>query len=323
MVTRLCVSDSGDAWRNLGVEEYLLDSVGPDDAVIYLYVNDRSVIIGRCQNPWAECRLSRMAADGVQLARRISGGGAVYHDRGNLNYSFIMGKNRYDLDAQMSLILGAVNALGIEAGFSGRNDLLADGRKFSGNAFCARGDARLHHGTLLVNAALDRLQEYLNVDARKLNAKGVKSVRSRVCNLGELAAGLDVDNVKGALLRACRRAYGDLEGLSDADMDATALAPYLEKQASEAWRLGETPRFDFEINHRFEWGGVQLLLRLRGGRIEALDVYTDANDAELARRVRERLAGVLFAPHEMSRAVLACETPQTDDLAVLLANLPI
>ena len=323
MGARLFVSTSGDGWRNLAVEEYLMDTVGPDDATVCFYVNDRAVIIGRNQNPWAECRLDRMEADGVQLVRRISGGGAVYHDRGNLNYSFIMGKRRYDVGAQMSLVLGAVRALGIQAGFSGRNDLLADGRKFSGCAFCARGDARLHHGTLLVNADLDRLRNYLNVDARKLNAKGVRSVRARVCNLSELVPGLDVDTVRAALLEACRSAYGGCEILAEADLDTAALAPYIEKQRSAEWRLGQTPRFDYEISPRFDWGGVQLLLRLRSGRIESLDVFTDANDAALAQRIRDRLAGVDFDFRAMSRAVRACETPQTDALADYLLELKL
>ena len=321
MGVRWFVSASGDCWRNLGVEDWLMDAVGPDDGVICFYVNDPSVIIGRGQNPWAECRLSRMEADGVRLARRISGGGAVYHDRGNLNYSFVMGKNRSDVAAQAGLILAALRALGIPAEPSGRNDLLAGGRKFSGSAFCARGDARLHHGTLLVDADLDRLQDYLNVDGRKLSAKGVKSVRARVCNLGALAPGLDVETVRDAVLSACRRAYGDLEPLDAGALDEAALAPYLEKQASADWRLGQTPRFDCEIAPRFDWGGVQLLLRLRAGRIESLDVFTDANDPGLADRVRESLLGVDFDFPAMARAVRACGTPQTDALAEYLSGM--
>ena len=154
----LYVSTSPDGWRNLGVDEYFLDHIGEDDMLLYFYVNRNAVIIGRGQNPWAECNLSAMERDGVQLVRRITGGGAVFHDEGNLNFSFIAGEKRYDLQRQLGMILDAVRALGIPCEFSGRNDLLADGRKFSGNAFCSRGCVRQHHGTLLIDADLTRLQ---------------------------------------------------------------------------------------------------------------------------------------------------------------------
>ena len=321
MKTCLLVSRSGDGWRNIATEEYLMDRVGPDDAVFYFFVNDRAVIIGRAQNPWAECDLARMNADGVQLVRRISGGGAVYHDRGNLNYSFIMGKNRYDLKRQTGLIVSAVRALGIPAEVVGRNDLLADGRKFSGNAFCARGSARLHHGTLLVNADLGRLEDYLNVDAGKLRAKGIKSVRSRVCNLCEYAAGLDVEAVLARLKDACRGYAPGCVELGAGDIDPSELQPYLEKHASRAWRLGQTPRFDCELSHRFEWGNAQLLLRLRGGAIEDLDAYTDANDAELAEEMRRRLTGAGFDSEAMARALRASGRSELDELADYLQGL--
>ena len=322
MKTRIVVSQSGDGWHNLAAEELLMDRTGPDDATMYFYVNDRAVIIGRSQNPWAECNLARMEADGVQLVRRISGGGAVYHDCGNLNFSFIMGKNRYDLRRQLGLILDAVRALGIDGTFSGRNDLLADGKKFSGNAFCDRGPARLHHGTLLVHADLDRLQDYLNVDARKLRAKGTRSVRSRVCNLDEYVRGLDVHAVLVQLEAACRREYGGCDRLGVADaVDAADLAPYIAKHASDAWRLGQTPRFDCEIENRFEWGNAQLLLRLRGGVIEDLDVYSDANNAELAGQIRRCLVGVAFGSAPIARALRGAGDPQMNELADYVTGL--
>ena len=187
----LYVSDSTDGWRNLGADEYFLDHLSPEDMLLHFYVNRSAVIIGRGQNPWAECNLDAMQRDDVQLVRRITGGGAVFHDEGNLNFSFIAGTARYDVQRQLGMILSAVRALGIPCEFSGRNDLLADGRKFSGNAFCSRKGICQHHGTLLIRSDLTRLQNYLNVDPRKLQAKGVKSVRSRVCNLSEFAPGLD------------------------------------------------------------------------------------------------------------------------------------
>jgi len=321
MANKLYISDSPDGWRNLGIDEYFLDTVQPDDMLLYFYINHNAVIIGRGQNPWAECNLNAMERDGVQLVRRITGGGAVFHDMGNLNFSFIAGEKIYDLERQLGMILRAVRSLGIPCDFSGRNDLLANGKKFSGNAFCQRGGVRQHHGTLLINADLTRLQNYLNVDPRKLQAKGAKSVRSRVCNLSEFVPGLNCAAMLQALCSAFSEEYGAYDVIKD--LDETALAPYLEKQRSEEWRLGKTPRFDLEIENRFTWGNVQLLLTLRQSRVDELSVYSDAIDADLAQEIHTRLLGVKFGSKPMSQALFASEKEQIREFAqfVLEQNL--
>ena len=323
MSNQLYVSTTLDGWRNLAVDEYFLDTLGPDDVMLYFYINGSAVIIGRGQNPWAECNLAAMERDGVQLVRRITGGGAVFHDAGNLNFSFIAGENIYNTERQFGVILRAVRALGIPCEFSGRNDLLADGRKFSGNAFCARGHLRQHHGTLLIDADLSRLQNYLNVDPRKLRAKGVKSVRSRVCNLSDFVPELTCERMLAALEDAFRAEYGDYRELATGELDWAAIAPYEEKQASDQWRLGQTPRFDLEIENRFPWGNVQLLLTLRQSRVDALDVYTDANDAELSGDIRALLLGVPFGSRPMAEALMNSEKEQIRELArfILEQNL--
>ena len=319
----LYVSTSDDGWRNLAVDEYFLDTLGPDDMMLYFYVNKNAVIIGQGQNPWAECRLAEMDRDGVQLVRRITGGGAVFHDEGNLNFSFIAGEGRYDLERQFGLILNAVRALGIPCEFSGRNDLLADGRKFSGNAFCKRGAIRQHHGTLLISADMTRLQNYLNVDPRKLKPKGVKSVKSRVCNLNEFVPELRRDDMLEALKRAYAAEYGDYTELQTSQLDEAAIAPYYEKQKSDAWRLGVTPRFDLEIENRFPWGGLQMLLTLRHGEVSDISVYSDANDAELPGRVRAALLGAKFGSQPIAEALRAAGGQDMNDIAEYVLTLDL
>ena len=319
----LYVSTSGDGWRNLAVDEYFLDTLDPDDMMLYFYVNKNAVIIGQGQNPWAECRLAEMDRDGVQLVRRITGGGAVFHDEGNLNFSFIAGEGRYDLERQFGLILNAVRALGIPCEFSGRNDLLADGRKFSGNAFCKRGAIRQHHGTLLISADMTRLQNYLNVDPRKLKPKGVKSVKSRVCNLNEFVPELRRDDMLEALKRAYAAEYGDYTELQTSQLDEAAIAPYYEKQKSDAWRLGVTPRFDLEIENRFPWGGLQMLLTLRHGEVSDISVYSDANDAELPGRVRAALLGAKFGSQPIAEALRAAGGQDMNDIAEYVLTLDL
>ena len=321
MACYLYVSPSPNGWHNLAVDEYFLDTLSPEDILLYFYINRSAVIIGRGQNPWAECNLAAMDRDGVQLVRRITGGGAVFHDEGNLNFSFIAGEKIYNLERQLGMILSAVRALGIPCDFSGRNDLLADGRKFSGNAFCQRGEIRQHHGTLLLSSDLGRLQNYLNVDPRKLRAKGAKSVRSRVCNLSDFVPGLSCEAMLPALQEAFRREYGEFTRLPDPD--PAALAPYIEKHASADWRLGKTPRFDLEIETRFPWGNVQILLTLRQGMVDEANVYTDSIDTELAPEIQRRLLGCAFSSRAMAEALLQSEKEQVRETAqfILEQNL--
>lgn len=309
------VSPSRDGWQNLAMDEWFLDHIGPEDMVLYFYINGNAVIIGKNQNPWKECNLRAMERDGVQLVRRITGGGAVFHDAGNLNFSFIAGEDRYDLEKQLNLILRAVSSFGIPCEFSGRNDLLAGGKKFSGNAFCSRAGIRQHHGTLLLRADLSRLQNYLQVDPRKIKAKGVASVRARVCNLSEFTEAVTVEAMLDAIRRAYEGLYGAVTDFAPTPEQVAQVVPYYEKQASWQWRLGKTPAFDLELDTRFPWGGVQLLFTLKNVTVEHVDVYSDAMDAELAGELQTRLTGCRFRSQFLHDALIGSEKEAVRDVA--------
>jgi len=320
MANYFYVSGERDGWRNLAVDEWLLDHLRPEDRILYFYVNENAVIIGKNQNPWKECNLTAMESDRVQLVRRITGGGAVFHDSGNLNFSFIAGSEFYDLDRQFGMILEAVSALGISCERSGRNDMLADGHKFSGNAFCSRGHNSQHHGTLLIDADLGRLQNYLNVDPRKLKAKGVASVRSRVCNLRELCPGLTVETMLGALKTAYGNTFGEFTEWVPSEQELAEMEGYYDRHRSWEWRLGMTPVFDLELDTRFPWGGVQLLLTLKEGRVADLQVYSDSLDTAMPTLLRELLLGVQFGSAAMETALENSENAQIRDIAQWLRN---
>ena len=191
---RLLISDSYDPWFNLAVEECIFRQMPATQRVLFLWRNADTVVIGRAQNPWKECNTRRMEEDNVRLARRSSGGGAVFHDLGNTCFTFMAGKPEYDKTISTSIVLNALNSLGVTAEASGRNDLVVktpDGdRKVSGSAYRETMDRGFHHGTLLLNADLSRLANYLNPDKKKLQAKGITSVRGRVANLVELLPGI-------------------------------------------------------------------------------------------------------------------------------------
>ena len=293
---------STDPWRNLAVEEYLLDTI--DAPTLYLWRNDRTVVIGRHQNAWAECDLNALERIGGKLARRLSGGGAVYHDIHNLNFTFLMPRALYDRARQTAVLLEAVRDCGIDAVASGRNDLLADGRKFSGHAFCIRERTAYHHGTLLLNTDVETMTRVLSVDASKLASKAIASVRARVVNLCELSPTLTQERMRKALEAAFCREYGEAARLDAATLPADAVETLREKYASWDWRFGETPAFDARFKTRFAWGGAEVCLSLRDAHVSRAVIYTDTLDTELAQTAAALLTGAAYEAQSV-RAALA------------------
>lgn len=294
---------TGDGWLNLARDGYFLENNKKGDVVLYFYVNKNAVIIGRNQNAWKECNIANMDADGVQLVRRHSGGGAVFHDNGNLNFSFITDEKHYDLNRQMRVILNAVSKLGLKAELSGRNDITVDGKKFSGNAFSLAKGNRSHHGTILVNADLTKLSNYLCVSKEKMRSKGIDSVRARVCNLCELSSGLTVEAMRRLVIESFIEEYG---AASEYVFDGTALAEVEERRerlASWEWRFGKTPQFDFETDKRFSFGDTQIYFNLRDGVIRETKVYSDCLDTELTTEIENALTGVHFRKEEIKAAL--------------------
>ncbi len=294
---------TGDGWLNLARDGYFLENNKKGDVILYFYVNKNAVIIGRNQNAWKECSIANMDADGVQLVRRHSGGGAVFHDNGNLNFSFITDEKHYDLNRQMRVILNAVSKLGLKAELSGRNDITVDGKKFSGNAFSLAKGNRSHHGTILVNADLTKLSNYLCVSKEKMRSKGIDSVRARVCNICELSSGLTVEAMRRLVIESFIEEYG---AASEYVFDGTALAEVEERRerlASWEWRFGKTPQFDFETDKRFSFGDTQIYFNSRNGVIRETKVYSDCLDTELTTEIENALTGVHFRKEEIKAAL--------------------
>ena len=237
-----------DVHKNLAVEEWLLENA-PSVPVLFLYVNSPCVVIGKNQNPWRECRLSEMKTDGVPMARRISGGGAVVHDDGNLNVSVIVSRTSYDEQKQYELISRALKQFGINAEKLGKNSLAVCGKKFSGQAFCMRRDRVLHHGTLLVNSNLNRLRRYLGAEINEIETKAVASIPSPVENLSAVAPALTIKKLSAALIETFIEMYS--AGKTPAfwsEQNFPSLDSLTEKNKSDEWLFSRTPRFTVQLN---------------------------------------------------------------------------
>ncbi len=238
-------SQSLDVYRNLAIEEYLMEHAAAHGPALFLWRSHSAVVVGKNQNPWRECRLDWMREDGVLLARRISGGGTVYHDAGNLNYCVIVNRTEYREAQAYEMVFDALSDFGIRAEKTGKSNLSVDGFKFSGNAFCFRKGRALHHGTLLLNTNLERLNRYLGSMFDQIETHAIRSTPAEVMNLE-----LDVSELSAALRKSCQQHYPRISVTpwSEDDLDQIRLDVLIEKQTGDRWKYGGTPRFVIEEN---------------------------------------------------------------------------
>jgi lipoate---protein ligase len=261
-------------------------------------------LIGRNQNAWKECKISELESDGGYLVRRLSGGGAVFHDLGNLNFTFLVRKPHYDLDKQLEVIIHSLQSMGIPVEKSGRNDITVQGRKFSGNAYYSNGNHCYHHGTLLLHVDMENLSKYLNVSREKLQSKGVRSVKSRVTNLISYKEDLTVQRMIEALIQSFATVYDckPMEMKID-EIDLKEREALTKKFSSWDWIYGNKIPFTYNIEKRFSWGNVDIQLGTYKGRIEQCRVYSDAMDIYLADQLPKVLVNCPFKSKDMVKAI--------------------
>lgn len=293
-----------DPHSNLALEEYLVSHVGTGEAILYLWQNEKTVVIGKNQNPWKECRIKELEAEGGRLVRRLSGGGAVFHDLGNLNFTFVVNKEDYDLEKQLAVIIKAVNLFFVPAEKSGRNDITVNGRKFSGNAFYTDGRHSYHHGTILIHVDMDNLSKYLNVSRDKLVSKGVDSVKSRVVNLSEYNQDINIQSMKAALIKAFSEVYEEeAEPYEIPETNVEEIRELSKKYASWDWIFGRKIEFSDSFEKRFEWGNIELLFHVESGVIKECMAYSDAMDIWYVNRIPDCLKECRFTRESISGAL--------------------
>lgn len=316
-------TDNTNPYENLAAEEMLTFACSEDEIILFLWQNAHTVVIGKNQNPWRECNVERIKEDGVYLARRMSGGGAVYHDLGNLNFTFIARDGLYDISRQTDVILLACRLMGIRAEKTGRNDLTIGDKKFSGHAYYSSSGYNYHHGTIMMNVSSDDMPKYLRVSEAKLKSKGVASVRSRVTNLMTEVSDEQLRKICGpegkvsektrtrkavramqdALIRAAEREYGCAASYEELPAAPDELK---QKYASEEWRLGTRIPFSKHIEHRFDWGGVEIQLEMSGEYIKNCKLYSDSLETDLFSQIEDLLPGCKYDRSE----ILGLRLPQ-------------
>lgn len=301
----ICVETAANPFENLAAEELLLQKAAETGRpILYLWQNDHTVVIGRNQNPWRECRVALLEEEGGKLARRKTGGGAVYHDMGNLNFSFAVPTGLYNEKEQYAILQKALAEFGVVAEQTGRNDLTVDGAKFSGNAFMHRQDASLHHGTLLIASDPAKIARYLTPPTGKLKAKGVTSVASRVVLLQRICKDITAESMMRALSDVFSRRFGPAESLAPLAGKRKALA---EEYASWDFRFGKTPPFDEEITVTTSKGTMHLVISLRSGRVSDCHAFADWLDTEMPADVANALLGAMYRPEDMKKAIGAMD----------------
>jgi lipoate-protein ligase A len=289
------ISEHTDPFYNLAAEELLREQARPGDLTLYLWQNSNTVVIGRNQDVWQECRTDLLHKDGGSLARRRSGGGAVYHDLGNLNYSFLSATADFNPDLQYTVVLTAVGKLGFTAVRSGRNDLTVQGRKFSGNAFLHSNGNSCHHGTILVNTDFSRMAKYLSVADHKLRTHGVASVSSRVINLCEIYPGITVDDVRQAMLSAFMEVYAATSRrIYIEELPPCRIATLEAQFASDKWRFNSRSHTTQSIRERFSWGSIEMHYQIISGQIRFVALYSDALETDIFDKIANILEGTSY-----------------------------
>lgn len=283
MKLNVIIGNQYNPYLNLAVENHLLKNNLKDEITVFLWKNHHTVVIGANQNPYAECNVQSLIDDGGYLSRRKTGGGAVYHDLGNINFSFIAHKDHYNVNLQLSVIKVALLNYGLETEISGRNDLTYEGRKFSGNAFSKDKSNCLHHGTILIKTDVDKISKYLKVKPTKLMKHGVKSVASRVVNLSEVAD-ITSENIIPHIITAAENVYGTKANIIDFNAILNQEVYSLEKDfSSEEFLYGRWKSFNAKHSAQFSWGAVDIDISVdeTTGTIENVNIATDSLNLEV------------------------------------------
>ena len=312
---KVYLSDTFDPWFNLATEDWIFRDIVSADLektkILFLWRNDKTVVIGRFQNPWNECNTELMEKDGIRLARRQSGGGAVYHDLGNTNFTFLSAKKSFDKSANNQIIINAINSFGLNATASGRNDLMVNTyegeKKISGSAFKESLDRSFHHGTLLISADMTKLAQYLNPHPKKLESKGIVSVKSRVTNLQSLNDEITHESLSQKIIEEFCKYYHSTCSIELLDHQFLKSVPKLNEHfirlSDWNWRFGEAPHFNQQMTEYFSWGLIDVHLNVHKGIVTQSQIFSDSLHPEMIEQLMASLTNIPYTKESFKSAI--------------------
>jgi lipoate---protein ligase len=293
---------------NLAIEEYALKNLDINETYLLFYINEPSIIIGKNQNTIEEINTEYVENNGIHVVRRLSGGGAVYHDLGNLNFSFITkddGESFHNFRKFTEPVVNALRKLGVNAELSGRNDLLAEGRKISGNAqFSTRG-RMFSHGTLLFDSEIESVVSALNVKKDKIESKGIKSIRSRVANISEFLSGkVTIEEFRSLLLKNIFEGLDDIPEYVLTEQDWEKIHELSkERYQNWDWNYGKSPKFNLQHSHRFPVGQIDVRFEVNKGIIENCKIYGDFFGVGDVTEIEDKLTGLKYEKSQITAAL--------------------
>jgi lipoate---protein ligase len=293
---------------NLAIEEYALKHLNIDETYLLFYINRPSIIIGRNQNTIEEINSDYVDEKGITVVRRLSGGGAVYHDLGNLNFSFITkddGDSFHNFKKFTQPVVETLEKLGIHAELSGRNDILAEGKKISGNAMFSTKGRMFSHGTLLFQSEMDHIVSALKVKKDKIESKGIKSIRSRVGNIADfLKEPMSVEEFRSFLLQNIFKETGKVTEYVLTETDWEKIHEISEDRYQNwEWNYGKSPKFNLQNSHRFPVGSVDIRLEVNRGIIENCKIYGDFFGVGEVADIERKLTGTRYEKEAISRVL--------------------
>lgn len=299
---------STDPYFNMALDEYVTKNM-KEGTVFYFYQNRPTVVIGRNQNTFEEINSDFIKEKGIEVVRRISGGGAVYHDFGNLNFTFVADAGEYagfDFVKFTRPVIKALEKIGIKAEHTGRNDITIEGKKFSGNAQYRYKNRVMHHGTILFDVNIEDMVQALNVDQDKIVSKGVKSVRSRVTNISEhLAFPLSIEEFKKILTETILEEEEFNKEYNLTEEDLKAINELRDKKFKTwEWVYGTSPAFNVQKKLRFDWGSMDVRLDIENGIIKGCKIYGDFFAARDIEDLENLVVGLRYTDEDIKNKIV-------------------
>ena len=289
MDDKIVILDSKNPYINISREYSYFENLQNDELFFLLWQNEPCVIMGRNQNIYNELNLDYIKKENILPVRRFTGGGSVYHDLGNLNFTFISSQKNKKMDARMDIILNALNKEGIEAEKKGRNDILSNGKKISGMARLEDEEKILIHGTLMVDLDLRKLSNCLTPDISKFNGKGIKSIKSRVVNLNQLNSSITISSLKCSLIESFKKEYPEAKSISHNQYpDEISIYQML---ISKDWIFGRKEKAQIQRTLKVEGRPLIIDIDIDNDIIKNIDIYTDSLDLEKIEKTKIKLIG--------------------------------